>query len=64
MIRVNGDFFHYEEIPLLDFLKEHGYQPAGIAVEVNEEIVPKSAYEACILKDQDTVEIVSFVGGG
>ncbi|MGN1350057.1 MAG: sulfur carrier protein ThiS [Anaerovoracaceae bacterium] len=64
MIRVNGEFFDYSEISLKDFLREHNYHPARIAVEVNEEIIPKSTYESFVLKDNDVVEIVSFVGGG
>lgn len=64
MIRVNGDFFDFTEIPLCKFLQEHNYTTGRIAVELNEEIVPKNAYEQCVLKDGDTVEIVSFVGGG
>ena len=64
MIRVNGDFFDFTEIPLCEFLREHNYTTGRIAVELNEEIVPKNAYEQCVLKDGDAVEIVSFVGGG
>jgi sulfur carrier protein len=33
-------------------------------VELNLEIVPKSQYDSTILKDGDSVEVVSFVGGG
>lgn len=65
MIKVNGELFDFTEIPLNQFLEEHGYGCSGrIAVEVNEEIVPKSAYADCVLKDGDVVEVVSFVGGG
>ncbi|MBN1961876.1 MAG: sulfur carrier protein ThiS [Deltaproteobacteria bacterium] len=35
-----------------------------IAVEHNGEIVDTDAYSSCILNDDDTVEIVHFVGGG
>ena len=64
MIRVNGEFFDYSEISLKDFLREQNYHSARIAVEVNEEIIPKNTYESYVLKDNDVVEIVSFVGGG
>ena len=64
MIKINGEFFNYQEIPLCQFLAEHNYNQARIAVERNEEIVPKATYASCILKDGDVVEIVSFVGGG
>ena len=37
---------------------------SGIAVEVNREIIPRSAHEATVLQADDRVEIVTFVGGG
>ena len=35
-----------------------------VAVEVNMEIVPKTAYDSHVLTDGDKIEIVHFVGGG
>jgi thiamine biosynthesis protein ThiS len=35
-----------------------------VAVEVNLEIVPKTAYAGHTLHDDDKIEIVHFVGGG
>lgn len=35
-----------------------------IAVEVNEDIVPKSAHAQTLLRDGDRVEIVHAIGGG
>ena len=34
------------------------------AVEVNREIVPRSAHALRALRDDDAIEIVGFVGGG
>ena len=34
------------------------------AVERNGDIVPKAQYDETVLKDGDSVEVVSFVGGG
>lgn len=36
----------------------------GVAVEVNQEIVPRSLHEERELSDGDKLEIVSLVGGG
>ncbi|MGB5093121.1 MAG: sulfur carrier protein ThiS [Parvibaculum sp.] len=41
-----------------------GFDPAKIAIELNLEIVPRSAYASTMLKDGDRLEIVNFVGGG
>ncbi len=35
-----------------------------IAVEVNEELVPRSAFQAHQLKPEDRIEIVHAIGGG
>ena len=59
-----------EEINIADNLNVMGlinlYElPASkVAVERNLEIVPKSAYLTTMLKENDKVEIVHFIGGG
>jgi len=35
-----------------------------IAVEVNEELVPRSTFGGHLLTDKDTVEIIQAIGGG
>lgn len=64
MVHINGKDEAADGMLLKDYLKQNGYPADRIAVECNEEIVPKSQYETWILRDQDVVEIVSFVGGG
>jgi thiamine biosynthesis protein ThiS len=49
---------------LSDFLESQKYDIARIAVELNGEIIPKATYKDVILKNEDTLEIVNFVGGG
>lgn len=39
-------------------------EPIRVAVEVNEELVPRRSYAGRVLQDGDRVEIVTFVGGG
>ncbi len=36
----------------------------GIAIELNFSVVPKSQYKNIIIKKNDKVEIVHFIGGG
>ncbi len=64
MVKINGESSELAGVNLLDYLNSSGYNPKLIAVEINLEIVPKSAYSGTIFKDGDTVEIVNFVGGG
>lgn len=64
MIKINGEPKAVQGMSLLAYLTQEGYQPERIAVECNEEIVPKAEYDRKILQDGDVLEIVSFVGGG
>lgn len=64
MIKINGEKIDKDEMNLSEYLRENNYQMQKIAIECNEEIVPKSQYESFILHSGDVVEIVSLVGGG
>ena len=64
MIKINGEKIDKDEMNLSEYLKENNYQMQKIAIECNEEIVPKSQYGSFILHSGDVVEIVSLVGGG
>jgi sulfur carrier protein len=64
-MRVNG-----KEIPLdgtmtlEEFLKTQNYDGNRIAVELNRKIIPRDKYSQIKLSEADTLEVVSFVGGG
>ncbi len=64
MIKVNGEEVDVSDITISEYLSGTSYDVKRIAVEINGEIVPKSKYETTLLGDGDTVEVVSFVGGG
>ena len=46
---------------LLDELK---LQPRYLAVERNQQLVPRATHAACALQAGDQIEIVTLVGGG
>ena len=46
------------------YLEKNGYVQAHIVVELNEKILPKDMYERTYLKDEDCLEILTFMGGG
>ena len=56
----------YVGVSLLDFelLVELGLGDVLVAVERNEEIVPRGQHQAMELADGDRLEVVHFVGGG
>ncbi|MGN0242942.1 MAG: sulfur carrier protein ThiS [Lachnospiraceae bacterium] len=64
MITINGEPMEIEEQSIADFLISAGYDAARVAVEINLNIIPKAQYEETNLHDGDTVEVVTFVGGG
>jgi thiamine biosynthesis protein ThiS len=45
-------------------LEELRINPLGVAVELNLKIIPKTDYAKTQLKENDKLEIISFVGGG
>ena len=47
-----------------EYLSTTNYDPKRIAVERNGDIVFKSQYDVTVVDDGDSLEIVSFVGGG
>lgn len=64
MVRINGEPVDAAGQTLEQYLRSVGYDRRHVAVEKNGEIVPRAQYEAVELADEDTVEIVRFVGGG
>ncbi len=64
MVHVNGKDEAVAGMLLKDYLMQNGYPIDAVAVECNEQIIPKSQHGSYAFKDGDTVEIVSFVGGG
>jgi sulfur carrier protein len=65
MVRVNGENVeNIEGKTIAQYLVEAGFDSRRVAVERNGAIVPKAGYEEVIISEADTLEVVSFVGGG
>ena len=64
MVHINGKDQNAVGMTIQEYLEKNEYPLQWLVVECNEEIVPKEAYATRKLKDNDVVEIVSFVGGG
>ncbi len=64
MVKVNGEEKNLAGTSVSDFLKTTNYNLKFIAVEINEQIIPKAKYGETIIQDNDSIEVVSFVGGG
>lgn len=49
---------------LMDLLRKNGLEQKQIAVEINEQIVPRSQYEVTQLQAGDRLEVIQAIGGG
>ena len=64
MVIINGEKVNADGITVEQYIKSSDFNTAFIAVELNEDIVPKANYASTVLKDGDVLEVVNFVGGG
>jgi thiamine biosynthesis protein ThiS len=53
-----------DALSVADLLRTLDVRAGRVAVEVNEEVVPRGAFAERRLASGDRVEIVNFVGGG
>ncbi len=64
-ITLNGEKKNIPENITVRGLLEHlGIQHQRVAVELNESIVRKDHYDATAIREGDSLEVVSFMGGG
>jgi sulfur carrier protein len=62
---VNGDEKDFDpETSLADLITQLDLPGPRIAIELNREVVRRSDWGSTMLKDDDRIEIVHFVGGG
>ncbi|MBR0290013.1 MAG: sulfur carrier protein ThiS [Selenomonadaceae bacterium] len=64
MLKINGKLVEAAGLTIAEYLTKENFDARKVAVEVNEEIIPKNNFAATILQDGDVVEIISFMGGG
>lgn len=63
--KINGQIVDLaEKTTIQQLLQAQNHKTDRVAVELNGQIVPRSAYGQQEIKAEDTLEIVSFVGGG
>ena len=64
-IKINGSFkFVKDDTNLYDFLKTLKIPLKKVAIELNQEILDKKKLNKQILRNNDKIEIVHFIGGG
>jgi sulfur carrier protein len=64
-IKVNGKFKHIaENYKISNLVKDLKIPLKKVAIELNQEIMDKKKISKIILKKDDKIEIVHFIGGG
>jgi thiamine biosynthesis protein ThiS len=64
-VYINGESRELAETPsLAELITQLELPVARIAVELNREVVRRSDWSSTMLRDDDRIEIVHFVGGG
>ncbi|WP_446009405.1 sulfur carrier protein ThiS [Candidatus Electrothrix sp.] len=63
-IILNGEETAISGPTLLAMVKEKGFAPDSVIAEVNLQLIKKEDWEQTVLAEGDTVELLSFVGGG
>ena len=67
MVQINGEQIEASKAvgkTLLAYATEAGYDPVGIVIEKNMEIIHREDFDKVSIADGDVIEILHFVGGG
>jgi len=64
-VRINGEELTF--VPMMsvaDLIAQRKIRPESAVVEYNGALLARDKWEATVLKENDALEILSFVGGG
>ena len=64
MVRINGVEKALAGKNLLEYLKKAGFEPEKVVVERNLEIIPRDQLGNIVIQEEDSIEVLRFVGGG
>lgn len=64
MVTINGEQKDIAGRNLYEYLTEAGYDIARVVVERNLEILPKDELQNVTIQEEDSIEVLRFVGGG
>ncbi len=64
-IQLNGKKVSIKQkLSVFDLIKKHKLDDSKVAVELNGVIIAKKKYKEKLIKNNDKIEIVHFIGGG
>lgn len=63
-IIVNGQKETGQPCTIAEFVARRGLTPGALVVELNQSIIKQEQWQLVQLKENDRLELLSFVGGG
>ena len=63
-IKLNGVDIEFNKNTLMDLVLEKGFDPSSLIAEVNWKVIKIEKWDKLEIKDGDSIELLSFVGGG
>lgn len=63
-INLNGKNIESSCRTLMDLVLEQGLEPQALIAELNFKLIRQAEWDNTSIKEGDTIELLSFVGGG
>ena len=63
-LKINGKIEESEAKNVLELLQSKDIEPAMVSVELNSRILDRDHYISANLQEEDTIELLFFMGGG
>ena len=63
-IKVNGETVTLSSPTLMDLVRHRGLDPGAVVIEHNFKVIDQETWAATPINHGDTIELLSFVGGG
>lgn len=64
MVTINGEKVNTSGCTISEMLVNQGYDSKKVVVEINLNIIPKENFDNTVIEENDSIEVLSFVGGG
>ena len=64
-MKVNGEEFEFKsDMTISKLLEDIGVKKDRVVVEINLNIIENNQYDSYIVREEDVIEVIRFVGGG
>ena len=63
-IKINGEILTLSPSTLMDLVRHRGLDPGSVVMEHNLKVIDQAAWATTQINHGDTIELLSFVGGG